>query len=217
MPDPQLSRAREGDKQDPWGAGKPYFPHQLPHLTPHTSSLPQVWVTALQRTCPKDPSLPDLEPPFTWRSCFLVSPWSLFLSCLYALEFFLKGGDRERETRGLRWGVWGQAPVPGAPKRSASPHGTFHHGPGPWVLMACGGGSMFPPRASVPSPPGGRSALGQRPPTAEHVLKKPSWLQPHLTLQETDSWSRIPGLTHRGPQEPAIPVPALCHLPGSPR
>lgn len=126
-----------------------------------------------------------------------------------------KGGDRERETRSLRWGVWGQTPVPGAPRRSASPHGTFHHGPGPWRLMACGRGSMFPPRASVPSPPRGRSALGQRPPAAEHVLMKPSWLQPHLTLQETDSCRRIPGLTHRGPQEPAIPVPALCHLPGN--
>ena len=46
--------------------------------------------------------------------------------------------------------------------------------------------------------------------------RSPMGFTPHLTLQGTDSCRGTRGLTHRGPQEPAIPAPRLCRLPGSP-
>ena len=84
----------------PLGPGRPYFHHQLPPLTPHTWSPPQSCATARQRTCPEDPSLPDLQPPFTLRRRFLVTHLTFLVRFLYILVLLLRGGERSREIHG---------------------------------------------------------------------------------------------------------------------
>ena len=60
-----------------------------------------------------------------------------------------------------RWRASGPTRFPGDPRRSTSLQEAFHHGPEPWGICGLWRGSMFPPRASIPSSPGGESALGE--------------------------------------------------------
>ncbi|XP_057345520.1 uncharacterized protein LOC130679936 [Manis pentadactyla] len=220
---PPVKWGQGGRQTRPLGAWGTLLPPSAPPSHPaHLKSAPRLGRSTAE-DLPQGP-LPSRR----LASIYLVEPLPVSL-LVHLFKFFKhpgafpKGRGEEEGTCGQQVGSLGADQFSWRPQISTSLQEAIHHSPGPWALRGLGRGLRVSTRGLHSQFSPGRICFGPgRCPWGRDLLlqnacsRSPVGFNPHLTLRETDSSRGIAGLTHRGLQEPAIPVPRLCHLPESP-
>ena len=153
--------AHGGRQTRPLGAWGTLLPPSAPPSHPaHLKSAPRLG----PRTAEDLPQGPLPSRPLA--SIYRVEPLPVRL-LVHLFKLFKhvgalpKGRGEEEGTCGQQVGSLGADPFSWRPQISTSLQEAFQHGPEPWGLRGLGRGLLFPPGASIPSSPGGESALGQ--------------------------------------------------------